>query len=356
MRGGRTNPDRSAARPFMNRFPFPDPSGFDLRAYERLADLLPRLLAEETLEALLDAIADIVEELVPCSAVLLYEVRESDGALVPLLARGLVARDEPVPLELPRRGLQGLAIASVRPLRSEPEQLWEAGQEGSAVEATAAVPLVVRGQPIGCLAIRRRGVGRLFDDDELRFIARLSDVAAITLDNANARTALAELAETDALTGVLNRRGFLTAFDRVLAQAERDGAVTSVLTVDVDGLKTVNDRFGHPAGDAVLVSVANTLRGRTRRGDVIGRLGGDEFAVVLAKAGADEATEVRLELEESLQQARLEVGGGELVPAASFGVASTGEPGAGAAAKDLLARSDLDMYLRKKSRRRGSAG
>jgi diguanylate cyclase len=89
---------------------------------------------------------------------------------------------------------------------------------------------------------------------------------------------------------------------------------------------------------------------------VIGRLGGDEFAVVLAKAGADEATEVRLELEESLQQARLEVGGGELVPAASFGVASTGEPGAGAAAKDLLARSDLDMYLRKKSRRRGSAG
>jgi diguanylate cyclase (GGDEF)-like protein len=352
MRGGRTTYP-IALRPFMNMFPFPDPSGFDLRAYERLADLLPRLLAEETLEALLDAIADIVEELVPCSAVLVYEVRESDGALVPLLARGLLAH-EPAPVELPRRGLQGLAIASVRPLRSEPERLQEVvGPEASVVEATAAVPLVVRGQPIGCLAIRRRGVGRLFGEDELRFIARLSDVAAITLDNANARAALAELAETDALTGVLNRRGFLTAFDRVLAQAERDDAATSVLTVDVDGLKTINDRFGHLVGDAVIVCVANTLRGRTRRGDVVGRLGGDEFAVVLAKAAAGEATEVRLELEASLRRARVELQDGGLVPAASFGVASTVAPGA--AAKDLLAQSDLDMYLRKKSRRREGA-
>jgi diguanylate cyclase (GGDEF)-like protein len=103
----------------------------------------------------------------------------------------------------------------------------------------------------------------------------------------------------------------------------------------------------------VIVCVANTLRGRTRRGDVVGRLGGDEFAVVLAKAAAGEATEVRLELEASLRRARVELQDGELVPAASFGVASTVAPGA--AAKDLLAQSDLDMYLRKKSRRQEGA-
>jgi diguanylate cyclase (GGDEF)-like protein len=340
----------------MNTFSYPDTRGFDLRSYERLADLLPRLLAEETLDSLLEAIADIVEELVPCSAILLYQVRDSDGTLVPILSRGLLSNGGPIAADSPRRGLESLAIASVGALRpglQAPRRASEVVQGSSAVEAMAAVPLIVRGEPVGCLALRRRGVGQLFGDDELRFIERLSDVAAITLDNARARAALAELAQTDALTGVLNRRGFLAAFDRTLAQAARDHCDTSVLTVDVDDLKSINDRFGHSVGDAALVCVAETLKARTRRGDVVGRLGGDEFAVVLAKATFDQAREIRLELEDRLRTARVGPAGREIAPTASFGAAST--RASDASAQQLLAQSDLDMYEMKGVRKQDGA-
>jgi diguanylate cyclase (GGDEF)-like protein len=322
----------------MNSFPYSSIDGFDLRAYERLADLLPRLLAKETLESLLEAIADIVDELIPCSGIVIYEVRESDGALAPLLSRGLLQRDEVAVADMRRSGLEDLAIAAAGALQPD--------RDASGVEATIAVPLVVRGRPIGSLAVRRRGVGQLFSDEELRFLARLGDVAAVTLDNANTRATLAELAQTDALTGVLNRRGFLSAFERALAQAERDQRETSVLTADVDGLKRINDRFGHSVGDEALVCVAETLLERTRGGDVVGRLGGDEFAVVLAKAGLEEAREVRRELEDSLQRARIAAAGAVFAPTATFGIASTS--GAGNSARQLLARSDSDMYANKR--------
>jgi diguanylate cyclase (GGDEF)-like protein len=325
----------------MNLLPDSTIDGFDLRAYERLADLLPRLLVKESLDSLLEAIADIVDELIPCSGILIYEVRESDGALVPLLSRGLLQRGEAALADVRQAGLEGLAIAAAGALQPD--------SETSPVEAAIAVPLVVRGRAIGSLAVRRRGVGRLFSDEELRFLARLADVAAVTLDNANTRATLAELAQTDALTGVLNRRGFLSAFERVLAQAQRDESETSVLTVDVDGLKAINDRFGHSVGDEALVHVAETLLERTRGGDIVGRLGGDEFAVVLAKAGVVEAREIRAELEDSLQRARIEAAAAEFAPTATFGVAST--RGAGNSARQLLSRSDSDMYANKRRSR-----
>src|SRR5204862_7408291 len=103
------------------------------------------------------------------------------------------------------------------------------------------------------------------------------------------RARLAQLAQTDDLTGAMNRRGFFEAAERELARATRDGADTSLLVVDVDDLKTVNDRHGHSIGDALLIQVAQTLTRRTRRGDMVGRLGGGEVAVVIPGAGVGAA-------------------------------------------------------------------
>jgi diguanylate cyclase (GGDEF)-like protein len=318
---------------------------FDLRAYERLADLLPRLLAEETLDSLLEAIADAVAELIPCSAVLLFELRESDQTLVPLVAHGVSAHSSAVPPGASLdASLEALAIASARPALAD--------VEGS-VEATAAVPLLVRGRPVGCLTVHRREPGQLFHDDELRFLARLADVAAITLDNARTRATLSDLAQTDELTGLLNRRGFFGALERTLAQALREERATSVLTVDVDDLKSVNDRYGHSVGDDLLVCVAETLTARARRGDIVGRLGGDEFAVVLPGATAEAAAEIRTELEDILRQARVETTDGTIEPAASIGIASTGATDV--SAQRLVAESDLDMYLSKNAHKRDAA-
>jgi diguanylate cyclase (GGDEF)-like protein len=93
-------------------------------------------------------------------------------------------------------------------------------------------------------------------------------------------------ADQDPLTGVKNRRAFVREMKRIAAFAQRYGAPASVAYFDVDELKSVNDRFGHAAGDAALQAVAERLAAHTRESDILGRMGGDEFAVLLVQADA----------------------------------------------------------------------
>lgn len=93
---------------------------------------------------------------------------------------------------------------------------------------------------------------------------------------------LLNLSVTDELTGLLNRRGFLTELRRALARAERNGETGVVLLCDLDRFKAINDTYGHAAGDAALVVVGQLLANGVRAHDAVGRLGGDEFGVLLA--------------------------------------------------------------------------
>jgi diguanylate cyclase (GGDEF)-like protein len=211
------------------------------------------------------------------------------------------------------------------------------------------VPLVAHGRVTGALSIHRDGEESDFSDGELEFVARFADAAALVLDNARARAKLAQLAQTDDLTGALNRRGFFEAAERELARATRDSTDTALLVVDVDDLKGVNDRHGHSLGDALLAQVAQTLAARSRRGDIVGRLGGDEFAVVLPGAGLDAAENLAHELEHLLRNAVVETLSATVVATASVGVAAT--DGRRTGVVRLLARADVDMYRRKKKRK-----
>lgn len=106
---------------------------------------------------------------------------------------------------------------------------------------------------------------------------------------AELRDALAEmsrLATVDELTGLFNRRGFITVGSELVEQARRDGSELFLLTADVDGLKRVNDEQGHAAGDQMLRDVASVLTETMRGADVVARIGGDEFAVILTGARA----------------------------------------------------------------------
>jgi diguanylate cyclase (GGDEF)-like protein len=100
---------------------------------------------------------------------------------------------------------------------------------------------------------------------------------------------LDRLADQDPLTGLLNRRAFIRELSRGLAFCRRYAATGSLLYLDVDNLKQINDGHGHGAGDAALLHVAEVLTANTRACDLVGRIGGDEFAVVLQQAGADAA-------------------------------------------------------------------
>jgi diguanylate cyclase (GGDEF)-like protein len=131
---------------------------------------------------------------------------------------------------------------------------------------------------------------------------------------------LRRAAATDPLTGLANRAGFWSRFQRSTAVTAR--ASVSVLYIDLDRFKPVNDTYGHGVGDALLVEVADRLRHIVRPGDLVARLGGDEFAVVVHDLGPDQVTGIATRIVEELCEP-FALGGHEIRIGASVGVAET---------------------------------
>lgn len=163
-----------------------------------------------------------------------------------------------------------------------------------------------------------------------------------TLELQAANRALDLQARTDALSGLLNRRGFDSRMEFALALARRSGRPLSVVSLDVDHFKGVNDRFGHEAGDEVLRRLAQTLQQRLRASDVIARLGGEEFAVVLPDTAAEDARAIAQSIVDGMAAQEDPLVGRITV---SAGIASLRD--APDSALELLRRSDAALYAAK---------
>lgn len=118
---------------------------------------------------------------------------------------------------------------------------------------------------------------------------------------------LRDLVDHDPLTGALNRRGFNAVLDAQLAQADRHGTPGALLLIDLDNFKRHNDRYGHTAGDELLIAVAHRLKSRLRLSDSLARIGGDEFAVVLPYADRDRAHAVSVDLMDRIRETSAEL-------------------------------------------------
>jgi diguanylate cyclase (GGDEF)-like protein len=158
------------------------------------------------------------------------------------------------------------------------------------------------------------------------------------------RAELAEEAVRDPLTGLHNRRHLDRALASDLAARPRTGPL-SVLLVDVDHFKAVNDRFGHAAGDRVLTAVAGTLAGAVREGDTAARLGGEEFVLVLPGAGREQALERADQVRRAVAAGRLVLDGAHVGVTVSVGVAVC--PADGTTAGALLEAADRALYTAK---------
>jgi diguanylate cyclase (GGDEF)-like protein len=155
-------------------------------------------------------------------------------------------------------------------------------------------------------------------------------------------------ADRDALTPLLNRRALVRELGRIRTFAQRYGSAASLVYFDLDGLKSVNDRFGHAAGDACLQAVAERLLANVRDSDVVGRMGGDEFAVILVQADQATAEAKAASLARAIEAEPLQFGDWSAPLHVSFGVREITqdlEPEA------LIAEADTAMYVRKRERR-----
>jgi diguanylate cyclase (GGDEF)-like protein len=202
-------------------------------------------------------------------------------------------------------------------------------------------PLRIAGTEIGAV-VGRAEVPPAYDHSHLEAAKLFVQHAGALIDVALALRREQRAAVTDALTGLLNRRGFDERLREELERAAHAGVSVALVMVDCDGLKTANDTGGHELGDRVLQSVARSLRTNKRPEDVAARIGGDEFAVLIP--GADDEIGARI-----AERFRIELSstplGLERPIAATFGVASF--PADGSTAAELLRAADRALYLAK---------
>jgi diguanylate cyclase (GGDEF)-like protein len=182
--------------------------------------------------------------------------------------------------------------------RSESRVEGVAGHDGwNALRAQ----LRTGGRTVGMMSVGTRR-DRLFGASDLLFMAAVSDQIAIAIDRARQ---FSSEARTDHLTGLANRREFERVMEREVALTERHGRTLTVMLLDVDNLKKINDRKGHSAGDAALRLVAQELQRVVRASDVCGRIGGDEFGVAMPETDLQRAREVVRRLRAAIQAMNL---------------------------------------------------
>jgi len=155
---------------------------------------------------------------------------------------------------------------------------------------------------------------------------------------------LDQLAHQDTLINLPNRRGFMRELERLVDRASRYDHRAAMLFVDLDGLKMINDTFGHRAGDEALKQVAELLSRGVRRSDVVARIGGDEFAILLENSDEDSAHETASRLVDLVCGCEFTQDGDDLPLSVAIGVAmidGNDKP------EDVMARADEEMYRRK---------
>ncbi len=252
---------------------------------DALMDAASAVLTAESLEQTLLRVAQGLIGLVPYDDLTLYEIDRAAEMFIPMFAFGSYAEEvmaESFPLT---RGITGATLRegcarNIPRTDLDPDAKVIAGTPEEP-EAMMCVPLVVAGRTLAMLNVYRYGDDCAFSDFEALIIERFGIIVALALESGRQRDLLRTQADTDELTGLLNRRAFNQRLDEFLHRARLSSTPLSLIEVDIDGFKLINDRFGHATGDTALVAVAESLMESVREGEFVARMGGEEFAIIL---------------------------------------------------------------------------
>jgi diguanylate cyclase (GGDEF)-like protein len=239
-------------------------------------------------------------------------------------------------------GLAGVAAESGEPVLANSvvkEPRYVALHPG--VRSALSLPLKYREELLGVLSLESRRE-YAFSQQDVLTLRTLADQLAIALHNARAYQVALEQAITDGLTGLKTHRYFMEALDREWRRSTRAGQMFSVIMMDLDGFKQVNDHHGHLEGDKVLNAVANMLSDRVRQSNVVARYGGDEFAILMPEARTEQAEVLAERLRAQLESDGYMMAHGVT---ASFGIGTF--PVHGPTQEEILRVADSGMYLAK---------
>jgi len=302
-------------------------------------------------------IASKLTTLVPFSACTLFLY---DPATETLRCRFATGTDFELMQQLTLKSGQGLTGWVARNRRSlvnarPSSDLEAAGLNLPTVLQSALVcPLVFEDRVIGTLAVHHT-TPSFYQEDHRRLLDRVCEQAAAVINNAIVYERTHEDSLTDPLTGLQNTRFMVTHLNGELARAERLNNEVSLLVLDLDDFKEINDTHGHHVGDRALRDVAQVLRTVIRPYDICVRYAGDEFIVVLADCGFDEAENKRKELQEAVSDTVFEARPGTRVPL-SISAGCAVFPHDGDSYESLLAKADSRMYRDKVARKSHTRG
>jgi diguanylate cyclase (GGDEF)-like protein len=300
-------------------------------------------------------IAGKLSPLVPFACCALF-VRDEDEMLRCRFASGVDAEDVRGLTLPPGQGLAGWVVRNRRSLISGRAAIVDRDDRSGIAPhlyCALASPLVASDRVIGALTVYHTEPG-FYTDDHRRLLERVAEQAAAAVSNSIVFEQTRQASLSDPLTGLPNSRFMLGYLGRELSRADRLDRSVSILVLDLDDFKDINDNYGHHVGDRALREVARSLRETIRPYDICVRYAGDEFIIVLPDCGRDEAEAKRVELQRAIDGLAFEAAPGQPVRL-SLSIGAAVFPGDGTSYEALLAAADGRMYLDKRKRKNHGA-
>ncbi len=220
------------------------------------------------------------------------------------------------------------------------------------IRSLLCVPIISKGKSIGVIELVSKDKEKPFTKDDLDFMLKFTDHAALAIERATLYQRMAELVITDDLTKLFNTRYLHRTLDTEIYRCDRYKTSLSLIFMDVDHFKVINDTYGHLVGSKLLVEIAQLLLKHLRAADIVARYGGDEYVIVLPQTPPGSASKIAERLRRSIEQnIFLKKEGYFIKVTASFGVASY--PESAKTKEDLLRLADEAMYRIKNTTRNG---
>ena len=327
-----------------------------------LHSALTAINASLELEHVCQVVYETVTQVMSCDDFVIDGYDPEKNEIVPIYAVEYPNRRVFTNRYLADHGMAGEVVRTQKPLMFNNTAEMDSSNiqfevYGSAIEedltqSIIAVPMLLHGEIYGMVSAQSFKVDA-YDHDDLYLLEVLGSHAAIAIENARLFDSIHKLANTDPLTGLLNRRRFFELSEAEFSRVETSNIPFSVIMLDVDDFKQYNDRHGHKVGDEVLVRVTEACKGSLRTDDIFGRLGGEEFAVSMPETKLENALEVAERLRKVVQEMDFPTNGSKPANALSITV-SVGVAEYNNSCKTfdaLLEHADKAMYKSKNSGR-----